>query len=119
MADLMRANRVAVKANGENIVADFYRTHKAVASIHSENCIFHIHVIPAYQDFCDVISSLLRHLLPVVVDYEEYQDLKYQQGGNRMNNWIGKKIEQNPQLQEFIENASVSYPVPLSCRHSS
>lgn len=37
MADLMRANRVAVKANGENIVADFYRTHKAVASIHSEN----------------------------------------------------------------------------------
>lgn len=34
---LMRANRVAVKANGENIVADFYRTHKAVASIHSEN----------------------------------------------------------------------------------
>lgn len=37
MAELMRANRVAVKANGENIVADFYRTHKAVATIHSEN----------------------------------------------------------------------------------
>lgn len=34
---LMRANRVAVKANGENFVADFYRTHKAVGSIHSEN----------------------------------------------------------------------------------
>lgn len=34
---LIRANRVAVKANGENFVADFYRTHKAVGSIHSEN----------------------------------------------------------------------------------
>lgn len=34
---LMRANRVAVKANGENFVADFYRTHKAIASMHSEN----------------------------------------------------------------------------------
>lgn len=33
----MRANRVAVKANGENFVADFYRTHKAIGSIHSEN----------------------------------------------------------------------------------
>ena len=35
--ELMRANRVAVKANGENFVADFYRTHKAIASMHSEN----------------------------------------------------------------------------------
>lgn len=35
--ELMRANRVAVKANGDNFVADFYRTHKAIASIHSEN----------------------------------------------------------------------------------
>jgi hypothetical protein len=34
--ELMRANRVAVKANGENFVADFYRTHKAIGSIHSE-----------------------------------------------------------------------------------
>lgn len=34
---LMRANRVTVKANGENFVADFYRTHKAIASMHSEN----------------------------------------------------------------------------------
>lgn len=34
---LLRANRVAVKANGENLVADFYRTHTAVGSIHSEN----------------------------------------------------------------------------------
>ena len=34
---LIRANRVAVKANGDNFVADFYRTHKAVGSIHSEN----------------------------------------------------------------------------------
>lgn len=33
---LIRANRVAVKSNGENFVADFYRTHKAVGSIHSE-----------------------------------------------------------------------------------
>lgn len=33
---LMRANRVAVKADGENFVADFYRTHKAIGSIHSE-----------------------------------------------------------------------------------
>lgn len=35
--ELMRANRVAVKADGENFVADFYRTHKPVGSIHSEN----------------------------------------------------------------------------------
>ena len=34
---LIRANRVAVKSNGENFIADFYRTHKAVGSIHSEN----------------------------------------------------------------------------------
>ena len=34
---LVRANRVAVKADGENFVADFYRTHKAIGSIHSEN----------------------------------------------------------------------------------
>jgi hypothetical protein len=34
--DLIRANRVAVKANGEDFIADFYRTHKAVGSIHSE-----------------------------------------------------------------------------------
>ena len=34
---LIRANRVAVKANGDNFVADFYRTHKAIGSIHSEN----------------------------------------------------------------------------------
>lgn len=36
MTTLIRANRVAVKANGENYVADFYRTHKAIASVHSE-----------------------------------------------------------------------------------
>lgn len=35
--ELIRANRVAVKANGENFVADFYRTHKAICSVHSEN----------------------------------------------------------------------------------
>lgn len=35
--NLIRANRVAVKADGENFIADFYRTHKAVGSIHSEN----------------------------------------------------------------------------------
>jgi hypothetical protein len=34
--NLLRANRVAVKANGENFVADFYKTHKAVGSIYSE-----------------------------------------------------------------------------------
>lgn len=34
---LIRANRVAVKANGENFVADFYRTHKALTSINSED----------------------------------------------------------------------------------
>lgn len=33
---LVRANRVAVKSNGENFVADFYRTHKPVGSIYSE-----------------------------------------------------------------------------------
>lgn len=32
-----RANRVAVKVNGDHFVADFYRTHKAIGSIHSEN----------------------------------------------------------------------------------
>ena len=35
--NLMRANRVAVKANGENFVASFYKTHKAIADIHSED----------------------------------------------------------------------------------
>lgn len=35
--ELIRANRVAVKADGEGFVADFYRTHKAVGSIHSED----------------------------------------------------------------------------------
>lgn len=35
--NLMRANRVAVKAVGENFVASFYKTHKAIADIHSEN----------------------------------------------------------------------------------
>lgn len=34
---LIRANRVAVKANGENFVADFYRTHKAIGCINSED----------------------------------------------------------------------------------
>lgn len=34
---LMRANRVAVKVNGDNFVADFYKTHKLIGSIHSEN----------------------------------------------------------------------------------
>lgn len=33
---LMRANRVAVKANGEHFIASFYRTHKIIADIHSE-----------------------------------------------------------------------------------
>ena len=37
MADNMRANRVAIKANGENFIATFYRTHTIVADIHSEN----------------------------------------------------------------------------------
>lgn len=37
MTNLLRANRVAVKANGENYVADFYKTHKMVGSIASEN----------------------------------------------------------------------------------
>lgn len=35
--DLIRANRVAVKANGEGFIADFYRTHKAIGSINSED----------------------------------------------------------------------------------
>lgn len=35
--ELMRANRVAVKVDGDNFVADFYRTHKPIGSIHSEN----------------------------------------------------------------------------------
>ena len=34
--NLMRANRVAVKSNGENFMATFFRTHKLVADIHSE-----------------------------------------------------------------------------------
>ena len=33
---LIRANRVAVKANGEYFIASFYRTHKIIADIHSE-----------------------------------------------------------------------------------
>lgn len=33
---LIRANRVAVKANGEHFIASFYRTHKIIADIHSE-----------------------------------------------------------------------------------
>lgn len=33
---LIRANRVAVKANGEHFIASFYRTHKTIADIHSE-----------------------------------------------------------------------------------
>lgn len=37
---LLRANRVAVKANGENYVADFYKTHKAVGSIYSEHTVW-------------------------------------------------------------------------------
>ena len=37
MADNMRANRVAIKANDENFIATFYRTHTIVADIHSEN----------------------------------------------------------------------------------
>lgn len=37
MANLIRANRVAVKANGEGFIADFYKTHKAVGTIHSEH----------------------------------------------------------------------------------
>ena len=37
MADNMRANRVAIKANSENFIATFYRTHTIVADIHSEN----------------------------------------------------------------------------------
>lgn len=37
MTDNMRANRVAIKANGENFIATFYRTHTIVADIHSEN----------------------------------------------------------------------------------
>ena len=36
MGTLVRANRVAVKSNEENFVADFYRTHKSVGSIRSE-----------------------------------------------------------------------------------
>lgn len=34
---LVRANRVAVKANGENMVANFYRTHKMLTTIKSED----------------------------------------------------------------------------------
>lgn len=37
MTDNMRANRVAIKTNGENFIATFYRTHTIVADIHSEN----------------------------------------------------------------------------------
>lgn len=37
MTDNMRANRVAIKANGENFIATFYRTHTIVTDIHSEN----------------------------------------------------------------------------------
>ena len=37
MTDNMRANRVAIKANGENFIATFYRTHTIVVDIHSEN----------------------------------------------------------------------------------
>ena len=37
MTDNMRANRVAIKANGENFIATSYRTHTIVADIHSEN----------------------------------------------------------------------------------
>lgn len=37
MTDNMRANRVAIKANSENFIATFYRTHTIVADIHSEN----------------------------------------------------------------------------------
>ena len=37
MTDNMRANRVAIKANGVNFIATFYRTHTIVADIHSEN----------------------------------------------------------------------------------
>lgn len=37
MTDNMRANRVAIKANGENFIATFYRTHTIVSDIHSEN----------------------------------------------------------------------------------
>ena len=35
--NLMRANRVAIKAVGENFVASFYKTRKAIADIHSED----------------------------------------------------------------------------------
>lgn len=35
--ELIRANRVAVKANEEGYVADFYRTHKLVGSVYSGN----------------------------------------------------------------------------------
>lgn len=34
---LVRANRVAVKVNGEGFIADFYRTHKIVGTVDSEN----------------------------------------------------------------------------------
>lgn len=34
---MTRANRVAIKTNGEGFVATFYRTHTIVADIHSEN----------------------------------------------------------------------------------
>lgn len=35
-----------------------------------------------------------------------------------MNNWIGKKIEQNPQLQEFIEK-SIGYLFNLCDEYDS
>ena len=34
---LVRANRVAVKVNGDGFIADFYRTHKIVGTVDSEN----------------------------------------------------------------------------------
>lgn len=34
---LVRANRVAVKVNGDGFIADFYRTHKIVGTVNSEN----------------------------------------------------------------------------------
>lgn len=37
MTENMRANRVAVKVNGEGFIADFYRTHKIVGTVDSEN----------------------------------------------------------------------------------
>lgn len=37
MTDNMRSNRVAIKTNGENFIATFYRTHTVLMDIHSEN----------------------------------------------------------------------------------